>query len=57
MNYLNKVRIDHACELLKDVRLKTYEVAYLVGFQDEKYFTRVFKKLKGRNPSQYKKCI
>lgn len=57
VNYLNKVRIDHACELLKDVRLKTYEVAYLVGFQDEKYFTRVFKKLKGRNPSQYKKCI
>lgn len=57
VNYLNKVRIDHACELLKDVRLKTYEVAYLVGFQDEKYFTRVFKKLKGHNPSQYKKHI
>ena len=55
VNYLNQVRIEHACELLKDVRLKTYEVAYQVGFQDEKYFTKVFKKRMGVSPSQYRK--
>jgi len=55
INYLNGVRIEKACELLKDVRLKTYEVANQVGFQDEKYFTKVFKKISGVSPSQYKK--
>jgi len=55
INYLNRIRIEKACELLKDVRLKTYEVAYQVGFQDEKYFTKVFKKIIGVCPSQYKK--
>ena len=55
VNYLNRVRIEQACDLLKDVRLKTYEVAYQVGFQDEKYFTKVFKKLKGTSPSHYRK--
>ena len=54
VNYLNRVRIEQACDLLKDVRLKTYEVAYQVGFQDEKYFTKVFKKLKGTSPSHYR---
>lgn len=55
VNFLNQVRIEHACELLKDVRLKNYEAAYQVGFQDEKYFTKVFKKITGLSPSQYRK--
>lgn|GEM_PF-2242297 len=54
VDYLNAVRIEKACALLKDSRLKTYEVAYRVGFRDEKYFTKVFKKLIGISPSEYK---
>jgi two-component system response regulator YesN len=57
VDYLNKVRIDRACNFLHDNQLKTYEVAYKVGFHDEKYFAKVFKKVTGLSPSQYRKTI
>lgn len=55
VDYLNEVRIDHACTYLKQNYLKTYEIAYKVGFRDEKYFSKVFRKVKGMSPSEYKK--
>lgn len=55
VDYLNHVRIEHACDYLKQNYFKTYEIAYKVGFRDEKYFTRVFKKVTGMTPSEYKK--
>ncbi|EET59125.1 transcriptional regulator, AraC family [Marvinbryantia formatexigens DSM 14469] len=55
VDYLNQVRIEHACAYLKQKYFKTYEIAYKVGFKDEKYFTRVFKKLMGMTPNEYKK--
>lgn len=55
IDYLNEIRIDHACSYLKQHVLKTYEIAYKVGFKDEKYFSRVFKKITGQSPSEYRK--
>lgn len=55
VDYLNEIRIEHACTYLQQTYLKTYEIAYKVGFKDEKYFSKVFKKLKGMSPSEYKK--
>lgn len=55
VDYLNEVRIEHACTYLQQNFLKTYEVAYRVGFKDEKYFSKVFKKIKGQSPSEYRK--
>lgn len=55
VDYLNEVRIEHACTYLQQNLLKTYEVAYRVGFKDEKYFSKVFKKIKGQSPSEYRK--
>lgn len=57
IDYLNQVRIDRACNFLHDNQLKTYEVAYKVGFHDEKYFTKVFKKIIGTSPSQFRKSL
>lgn len=54
VDYLNKVRIDRACTYLEQNYLKTYEIAYRVGFRDEKYFSRVFKKVKGMSPKEYR---
>lgn len=54
VDYLSGVRIEKACNLLRETRLKTYEIAYRVGFRDEKYFTKVFRKLTGYSPSEYK---
>lgn len=55
VDYLNQVRIEIACMYLKQNYFKVYEIAYKVGFRDEKYFTKVFRKLMGMSPSQYRK--
>ncbi|MBO5474653.1 MAG: response regulator [Lachnospiraceae bacterium] len=52
---LNKIRIERACVYLEQNQMKTYEVAFKVGFRDEKYFSRIFKKVIGKTPSEYKK--
>ena len=53
-DYLNQVRINHACAYLRQNYLKTYEIAFKVGFRDEKYFSKVFKKLTGVSPKEYR---
>lgn len=55
VDYLNEVRIEHACTYLRQNLLKTYEIAYRVGFKDEKYFSKVFKKIRGQSPSEYRR--
>jgi two-component system response regulator YesN len=51
---LNEIRMEKAKELLKDVRLKTYEVAEKVGIPDAHYFSRIFKKYIGVTPTEYR---
>ncbi len=55
VDYLNEVRIEHACSYLQQNYFKTYEIAYKVGYNDEKYFSKVFKKIAGMSPSEYKR--
>jgi len=53
LNYLTRYRIHRAMELLRDCRLKVYEVAEQVGYRDITYFSATFKKLVGVSPSEY----
>ncbi len=53
-DYLNEVRIEHACLYLEQATLKNYEIAYKVGFNDDKYFSKVFRKIKGMTPKEYR---
>lgn len=53
-DYITSVRIDHAKDLLRKTNGKTYEIANLVGYQDDKYFSRIFKKRVGITPSEYR---
>lgn len=54
-DYIINYRIEVAKDLLKDIKYKTYEVAEMVGYKDPKYFCKLFKKVIGINPKQYKK--
>jgi len=42
---------------LNDVQYKVNEVAEMVGYSDTKYFSKLFKKIVGVNPSEYKKVL
>ncbi|NQX66351.1 response regulator transcription factor [Paenibacillus alba] len=54
--YLNRIRIEHACELLRDsAQFTISEISSLVGYSDHSYFTKVFRKLMGTSPSHYRK--
>lgn len=53
--YLSAVRVGVACELLGRTTLPIGTVANSVGFEDHLYFSRVFRKLKGVTPTQYRK--
>jgi len=51
--YLNTIRINRACDLLKSGEHNITEVAYTVGFHDIYYFSRLFKKMVGTSPSSF----
>lgn len=52
--YLNSYRIEQAKELLMDSRYKIYEVANLVGIEDSRYFSQIFRTYTGLKPSEYR---
>ena len=54
-DYLNKMRCDQACRLLADTSDKLPDIAALIGFHDPSYFGRIFKKITGMSPSEYRK--
>jgi two-component system response regulator YesN len=53
--YLNKIRVEKACVLLKQTPLSIAEISESVGYSDQSYFCRVFKKLTGHTPSSYRR--
>lgn len=53
MNFITLVKIDRAKELLSSRKYKIYEVAEETGFSTAQYFSYVFKKVTGVNPTEY----
>ncbi|KEQ23596.1 response regulator transcription factor [Paenibacillus tyrfis] len=54
VEYLTRVRIDKAKELLLHTPLKSYEIAAQVGYADPNYFSLIFKKHSGLTPTEYR---
>ncbi|MCC8027338.1 MAG: response regulator [Clostridium sp.] len=52
--YLTQVRLDKAVELLNKTDDKTYVIAAKVGYQDQNYFSYVFKKRLGVSPTKFR---
>ena len=55
IKYLNGLRIKKAKELLKNISLKIYMVSEKVGYEDVRYFSRIFRKYTGYTPTEYQK--
>lgn len=55
LDYLNQYRIDEAKKMLKDVQYNILDVADESGFNNTRYFSKIFKKNVGITPSEYRK--
>ena len=53
-DYLTQVKMNKACEYLRNIEYKNYDVAYCVGYDNPKNFSRSFKKYFGKTPSEYR---
>lgn len=56
-DYISRVRLHKAKELLERTDMKIYEVAQTVGITDYRYFCKMFKNMVGVTPTEYKKSI
>jgi len=54
IGYLNRLRVVHAIEFLKNDSLSVSEVAATVGILDANYFSRLFRKMIGYSPSEFR---
>jgi len=55
--YLSRVRIEKAKNLLLNPNLRVSEIAYEVGFQSLTHFNRVFLRIVGRSPTAYRDAL
>ncbi|NMF07035.1 response regulator transcription factor [Clostridium beijerinckii] len=55
IDYLTKIRIKKAMYIMEDPAVKIYDVAELVGYSNQHYFCRAFKKVVGVSPTEYKR--
>lgn len=53
LEYLTRVRIRKAVELMKDKNMPIYEIAERVGYKDYRHFSTIFKKYMGVGPKEY----
>lgn len=52
--YLSEFRVEKAKQLLADVMINIKDISYEVGYRDSNYFARVFKRIAGVTPSDYR---
>ncbi len=52
--YVKNLRLQKSLEFLKNTDTRIYEIAYRLGFQDESYFSILFKKEFGISPTEYR---
>lgn len=57
VDYINEVKTNRACELIREGKYRIYEISYMLGFENAYYFTRVFKRHTGMTPTEYQKQL
>jgi AraC-like DNA-binding protein/ligand-binding sensor protein len=53
-DYLNRLRVDRAAKLLLDTDLSLSEIAGSCGFEDQSWFSKIFKSYTGSSPGKYR---
>ena len=55
LEFIREIKIKKACELLRSSNHMVFEIAEMVGYKDQKYFSKVFEKITGYTPTDYRK--
>lgn len=55
--YVNKVKIEKAQQLIKQGSHKIYEISYMLGYDNACYFSKVFKKVAGCTPTEFQQNL
>jgi len=55
-NYLNRLRVDKAAAMLTTTNIPISEVAKICGFEDQSWFSKIFKNNTGLTPGKYREC-
>ncbi|MDO6819478.1 hybrid sensor histidine kinase/response regulator transcription factor [Zobellia sp. 1_MG-2023] len=55
VNFIRQIRLKRAAQLLKNNKMYISEVAYMTGFNNQKYFSKCFSKAYGVSPTEYSK--
>jgi len=53
VDFITSIRLNQSIQLMKTQNMSLSEIAFKVGFNDPKYFSRCFKKFFGKSPSEY----
>jgi AraC-like DNA-binding protein len=56
LNYFNLLKIQRACFLFDTTDMKVSQICYKIGIDDTNYFSRLFSKIMGISPREYKKA-
>ena len=54
VDYINRTRIEESLKMIKTGRYNITEIAFNVGFNDANYFSKIFKKITGLTPKNYR---
>lgn len=54
VTYLTDFRVEKAKEMLADIRINIKDISMKVGYHDSNYFAKVFKRVVGVTPSEYR---
>lgn len=55
--YINRVRVRHACSLLRSTDRSITEIAFEVGYNNVSFFNRYFRKIMQRTPREYRRYV
>jgi AraC-like DNA-binding protein/ligand-binding sensor protein len=52
--YINRLRVEKSCRMLLDTKLSLSEIASACGFEDQSWFSKIFKTHTGTSPGKYR---
>lgn len=55
--YVQRVRVGHSCSLLERTQLPVGEIAAMVGYEDQKFFNQIFRKILNMTPREYRRSM